>query len=166
MKKLLIISSLLLLGLNGFGQKDTTSLFWENGTKKYEHICCFIDTIYLSSSSNDKPTPNITHYMVETFWNKSGKKIEELDFIKQYESKEIIEIRNSISIKNNSRYKDDYIIENYKDLIKKADILFFDKKYQYALEYYKKASFIMPNESYPKMKTFEATELIKKHSHK
>lgn len=149
MKSIAIISFLLLVGTTGFGQRDTTSLFWENGTKKYEHICCYVDTIYLIKSSSDIKTPNITEYIVETFWNKNGLEIEELDFIRLYGSKDINEVRKLTSNKNNISYNDDYLAKKYSNYIKLADNYIFEKDYTKAVKFYNLALDIIPNEEYP-----------------
>ncbi|PCJ01514.1 MAG: hypothetical protein COB15_00925 [Flavobacteriales bacterium] len=165
MNKLIIISILLLAGLNGFGQEansDTTILYWGDGiNNKYWQ---WSETVTLSKSKGLKAA---TWNLRKLFFSKEGNKISSQDFLKQYGQLEldIISLElllnwisaDSVDINNNSDLK----IELYNYYIKAADGKLFLKEYEVAMNYYTKAKEIKPNEMWPKEKIFEVEELMK-----
>ncbi len=162
MKKLFIISFLLLVGLNGFSQ-DTTKVYWDNGNLKYlEYLSC-------------EPIKNSIHYdhkayfNVSEFYNEYGVKLTQEEFVNQFGSELIdsLNIYKEEQIKATERqHKINYPTEyNYTELIRTADNYFGNREFKKAYDYYKKALEIKPKEGYPKNKLLEL-EVIKKEKQK
>ncbi|MCB9334806.1 MAG: hypothetical protein H6586_01540 [Flavobacteriales bacterium] len=160
MKNLLAILIVLIVAQTGFGQtKDTTKVYWGNGTLKY------IEYNSPQKYTDSDGVENLIILIVSEYYNESNVKISEKEFISKYGTELIDSInahkQKEIEAKELKLKKDNPTSYSYSELIKSADNLFFNKEYQKALEYYKKASEIKPDEKYPSNKIDELKALIK-----
>ncbi len=160
MKNLIIILIVLFAAQTGFGQNtDTTKVYWGNGTLKY------IEYNSPQKHTDSYGAENLMMLIVSEYYNESDAKISEKEFISQYGTELIDSInthkQKEIEAKELKLKKDNPASYNYSEFIKSADNSFFNKEYQKALEYYKKASEIKPDEKYPDNKIDELNALIK-----
>ena len=152
MKSITIIIVLLLSGLNGFGQ-DSAKVFWTNGNLKYLE--------FLSSESVKNPNgyDDKIYFNVSEFYNESGTKLTQEEFVSQFGSGLIDSLNTYKEVLNRAKELQHKVEKpeesNYIEIIIKADTYFSKKEFQKAYEYYKKALDIKPNEGYPKNKILE-----------
>ena len=161
-KKIFIISFLLILGNYGFGQEsnDSIKIHWENGNLKYlEYL--YSENIELADGKDGGVAVGYRFHYYDT----NGVEVSEKTFVSNYgtlftDSLNIYKesVANQKELEHQRKYP---LMYKYEDLIKSADNLFFNKDYNKALEKYKKAAEIKPNEEYPKIQIEKLKKLIK-----
>lgn len=155
LKKLIFISlAQLMFSFHGQGQvkADSVQIYWENGSLKYQSICCFTNPVM-----QEGDTVLISTRILE-IWDKDSKEFLSgtEDFINKYG--DIVELE-----KSPFKGKDE---KEYRTIISKADSCFnkidgsIESK-NVAIRWYVFARNMIPEASYPKMKLAEIDRLSK-----